>query len=203
MNLQEAEQLKNLERNGLKVGFVSYTAIIPDPSWEAKADSPGIAPLRPKYHDHILAHLNKSDKECDILIVLLHWGMEHSDQIEEWQQELARKMIEHGADAIIGHHPHVLRGIEFYQNRPILYSIGNFVFLKRDDKAGRTAIFKLQLNLGGFVSGSIQPVHIQYGKANLLSPSSQMSKQIIADMKQLSETVGTVFNDAGQFYPFP
>ena len=200
-NIREAEQLAILTRNELKVGFLSFTSIIPNQSWIATEDLPGIAPLKPKYYERVLERIKAANEQCDILVVLLHWGKEHSNQVEQWQRELAQKMIDNGADAIIGHHPHVLRGIEFFQNKPIIYSIGNFIFLKRDDKAGQTAIFKMRLSKDGFVQGSIRPVHIQYAKANLLGEDSELSKKIIAEMQELSQPLGTTFTVSGDFFP--
>ena len=61
-------------------------------------------------------------------MVYVHWGIERSTQPEEYQRTLARQYIDAGADAVIGAHPHVLQGIEYYQGKPIFYSLGNFIF---------------------------------------------------------------------------
>jgi poly-gamma-glutamate capsule biosynthesis protein CapA/YwtB (metallophosphatase superfamily) len=200
-NLAEAEKLAIIEKNNLRIGFLAYTSIIPDTRWHATENSPGIAPLRPEFYERILQTIEKANQNCDILVIMLHWGKEHSNQVENWQRELARQMIDSGADVIVGHHPHVLRAIEFYQNKPILYSTGNFVFLKRDDKAGQTAVFSLRMNKAGFVHGFISPVHIRYAKANLLDQSQALYPTIINEMTSLSKTLGTAFTKSGGFYP--
>lgn len=64
----------------------------------------------------------------DILIVSFHWGVEYQHYPTAKQKELAHAAVEAGADLVIGHHPHVLQGIEKYQDGLILYSLGNFVF---------------------------------------------------------------------------
>lgn len=61
------------------------------------------------------------------LIVYIHWGLEYQLRSERWQQELAYRLIDKGADAIIGHHPHVFQSFEVYKRKPIIYSLGNFV----------------------------------------------------------------------------
>ncbi len=61
------------------------------------------------------------------LILYLHWGLEMQPEPEEWQRELARDLVQSGVDAIIGHHPHVVQTVEYIDNVPIFYSIGNFV----------------------------------------------------------------------------
>ena len=58
----------------------------------------------------------------------MHWGVERSTQPEEYQRTLAKQYIDAGADAVIGAHPHVLQGIEYYQGKPVFYSLGNFIF---------------------------------------------------------------------------
>jgi len=61
------------------------------------------------------------------LILYVHWGLEIQPTPEPWQRELAKKLIESGVNAIIGHHPHVVQSIEFIHGAPVFYSIGNYV----------------------------------------------------------------------------
>ena len=67
-------------------------------------------------------------KETDMVIINIHWGIEYEHHFNSAQQDLAHAMIDSGADIIIGHHPHVVQGLEIYNNKPILYSLGNFIF---------------------------------------------------------------------------
>ena len=64
----------------------------------------------------------------DLVIVQIHWGKEYEHQFSPEQQKTAHALIDAGADVIIGHHPHVIQGIEIYKNKPIFYSLGNFIF---------------------------------------------------------------------------
>ncbi len=64
----------------------------------------------------------------DFVIVNIHWGVEYEHQFNKIQQNLAHDFIDAGADIIIGHHPHVVQGMEIYKEKPIFYSLGNFVF---------------------------------------------------------------------------
>ncbi len=66
--------------------------------------------------------------ENDLVIVNIHWGVEYQHQFNKHQQEIGRVLVDSGASAIIGHHPHVVQGMEIYKERPILYSLGNFIF---------------------------------------------------------------------------
>lgn len=67
-------------------------------------------------------------KESDIQIVYIHWGDEYLLRHSKEQERLAHFFIDMGADAVIGHHPHVVQDIEIYDNKPIFYSLGNFIF---------------------------------------------------------------------------
>ena len=70
----------------------------------------------------------KSSNPQAFLIVSIHWGEEYQLKNSISQQRLAHKMIDAGADLIIGHHPHVVQNIEIYKERLIFYSLGNFIF---------------------------------------------------------------------------
>lgn len=73
-------------------------------------------------------NLAKSLNPDSFLIVSMHWGEEYQKKNSVFQGKLAHKIIEAGADVIVGHHPHVVQNIEIYKNKPIFYSLGNFVF---------------------------------------------------------------------------
>lgn len=64
----------------------------------------------------------------DIVIVNIHWGTEYTHINSSLQQKIAHDFIDNGADMIIGHHPHVVQGMEIYKDKPIFYSLGNFIF---------------------------------------------------------------------------
>jgi AmmeMemoRadiSam system protein B len=76
----------------------------------------------------VLKLLLQAEEEADITIVNIHWGVEYKPLSHERQRMLAHKFIDQGADIIIGHHPHVVQEIEIYNDAPIFYSLGNFVF---------------------------------------------------------------------------
>jgi len=80
--------------------------------------------------EEIISSVNliKSLNPGSFLIVSLHWGGEYQLKNSISQQKLAHKIIEAGAEAIVGHHPHVVQNIEIYKSKPIFYSLGNFIF---------------------------------------------------------------------------
>jgi len=75
-----------------------------------------------------IVNSTKSLNADKFLIVLLHWGEEYKLKSSPVQQELAHKIIDAGADLIVGTHPHVVQQIEKYNNKLIFYSLGNFIF---------------------------------------------------------------------------
>lgn len=125
-NAQEARRPAILERNGLRVAFLGYNNY-PPREYEAGADSPGIAWLT---EPDVLADIKAAREvhHADLVIPFLHWGSEMEPAPDEPQKILARKLIDAGADAVIGGHPHVTQTVDIYRGRPIVYSLGNFVF---------------------------------------------------------------------------
>lgn len=90
--------------------------------------------------------LRVADKGCYILLIL-HWGWEHHFNATPQQRENARRLIEAGADAIVGHHSHTLQTIENYRGKPIYYGIGNFIFDQRKPMNSRACIVELTITV--------------------------------------------------------
>ncbi len=74
-----------------------------------------------------LSRVSATAAEVDVVLVALHWGFGSGTDLAEYQQPLARALIDAGADAILGHHPHAIHGIGFHAGKPILYSPGTFI----------------------------------------------------------------------------
>lgn len=76
----------------------------------------------------IYKNVKKLKIENDFVIINIHWGVEYTKLPTRDQQNIAHNLVDNGADVIIGHHPHVVQSAEIYKNKPIFYSLGNFVF---------------------------------------------------------------------------
>jgi poly-gamma-glutamate capsule biosynthesis protein CapA/YwtB (metallophosphatase superfamily) len=115
-----------IERHGLRVAFLAYNEFFPR-SFEADTDKPGSAWSE---DEQVVLDIRRarSQYRADLVIPVMHWGWEHELRASERQRQLARMMIDAGADAIVGGHPHVIQDVEQYQGKPIIYSLGNFVF---------------------------------------------------------------------------
>lgn len=99
----------------IRFGFLSF----------GKTDSPYVASV---YSPKTFGAVSEADKKCDFLIVSSHLGEEYNHVPGKEVIAKYRKFVDAGADLILGHHPHVLQGIELYRGRPIFYSLGNYAF---------------------------------------------------------------------------
>jgi poly-gamma-glutamate synthesis protein (capsule biosynthesis protein) len=113
-----------LERHGITIALVAANGFQAAKS-AAGAATPGVAPLE---EAAILADIAAARKTADFVVPLVHWGPELVSQPREADRELARKMIDAGAAAVIGGHPHVTQTVDVHAGAPIVYSLGNFVF---------------------------------------------------------------------------
>ena len=126
-NIDVAAAPVYLEVDGFTIAYVAasraeYTIYTP----EATESSPGI--LWCYDNDRFIESIREAAANADYVIALPHWGVEHDTELESEQIDGAHAYIDAGADAVIGAHPHILQGIEYYKGKPIVYSLGNFWF---------------------------------------------------------------------------
>jgi hypothetical protein len=149
-DIAEARSPAILESNGTRIAFLAYNSILPSGYW-AETDRPGCAPMRAwtiyeqvepdqpgsLCRTHTFPHkgdleamaddIEKTKSNADVVVLSVHWGIHFVPaQLADYQRETARKAIDCGADLILGHHPHILKGIEIYRGKATLYSLGNF-----------------------------------------------------------------------------
>lgn len=149
-SLAEARRPAFVDAGGLRVAVLAYSSILPA-GYAAQAGRPGCAPMRahtryeaiepdqPGTPPRVLTFADRGDlaaleadiraarAAADLVLVSLHWGIHFvRASIADYQREVARAAIAAGADAILGHHPHLLKGMEFIADKPVFYSLGNF-----------------------------------------------------------------------------
>lgn len=124
-DLDEAKRMRIVQVEGMKVGFVGYTDVLIDSPFFAGSSIRGVAGF---VIDDAVEDTIRNRQRVDFLVISLHWGIEYFHLPTPDQIDNARKLIDAGADVVIGHHPHVLQGIEKYKRGLIAYSLGNFVF---------------------------------------------------------------------------
>ncbi|MBI4330354.1 MAG: CapA family protein [Chloroflexi bacterium] len=150
-DLAEARQPAIIEKKGTRIAFLAYNSLVPE-GFQAGVDKPGCAPVRastlyeaieyqPGTPCRILTFANREDLEAvlgdikkargsaDVVIVSLHAGLHHVPAvIPMYHKEVSHAAIDGGADLVISHHAHILKGIEVYKGKAIFYGLGNFAF---------------------------------------------------------------------------
>lgn len=191
---------------GTAVGLIAFTDNQPD--WEADV-GPGVFYVPVVDSDprvaELLALVRRTKARAGLLIVSAHWGPNWGSGAPSEHRELARALIEAGADVVYGHSPHIFRGIEVFRNRPIIYSAGDFVDdyavdpLERNDQS---FIFVLETDRGTPLMLRLYPTLITDFQARLAGRSS---RQIAERMQRLSRHLGTPssWDAAGGFLEIP
>lgn len=180
INMDEASKPVYIDKKGLRVAFIASSRVIPDASWTAGKNGPGVATT---YNpERILKEIASAKEKADIVAVYIHWGEELMEKPLRYQKDLARAYIDKGADIVVGSHPHVLQGLEFYKGKIIAYSMGNFVFtnLKRD-----TMILKIEASKEGIKNIQVVPCRIENCRPVIVNDKNQ-SSQILQKIKALS-----------------
>ncbi len=149
-NILEARKPAIVDTRGARIGLLAYNTILPMAYW-AEFNRPGCAPMRAwTYYEQIehdqpgtpcrihtwaneddlvalTADIRALKSQVDVVLVSMHWGIHFVPAvIADYQRQVARAAIDAGADLILGHHAHILKGFEVYRGVPILYSLGNF-----------------------------------------------------------------------------
>ena len=205
-NIQEARTPAVLERGGVRYGFLSYVLELPL-GWGAGPAKPGVAPIRqdalygPPYVNEedleaMIADVVRARPRVDFLLASFHWGASQSRTLTLSQQAVAHAAIEAGADVVIGHHPHIVQGVEVYRGRPVFYALGNFV-LDHDHPmflptARESICLKLTLRGGALGRAAISPVLIEAdGSPRILGEEEPKSAEILGTLESLSIKLGT------------
>lgn len=127
-NFEEASAIKYFVVKGKKIAFVSATEIEKFAKYtkEATENSPGvIKTIDTSLFCNIIA---EAKANADYVIACVHWGIEGKNDFEAEQRRMAEDYVKAGADVVIGGHPHRLQGVEFIEDTPVAYSLGNFWF---------------------------------------------------------------------------
>jgi Bacterial capsule synthesis protein PGA_cap len=186
-----------LERDGTRIGFLGYATVLPG-GYAAGPGKPGVAPLRattfyeqvdwqpgtpPKIRtfpepadlDALIADIKALRPQADVLIMSVHWGVHFEPAtIAEYQYAYAHAAIDAGADAVLGHHAHILKGVEVYKGKPVIYSLNNFLLRPRGDDGEwlseastpsdqqKSIMVKLTLDQGKITKFAIQPIWLDH-----------------------------------------
>ncbi len=161
--------------NGEKIGFVAYNEF----SYQGK--------------NKVILTIQEVKNKVSYLIVYPHWGEEYNQTFTQAQQKLAHEFVDAGADAVIGTHPHVIESIEIYKNKPIFYSIGNFIFdqAQTGPKTEGLAI-KILLKKDSVIY-EINPFFIKRAQVSLMD---EANRQIILNTLSISAIAQNDFRES-------
>lgn len=148
----------------MKIALLAYTSFAeltyagkPYQNFAAGPEKSGLVQDR---YETIREDILKVRDQVDLLAISMHWGVEDSFKVKPEQIELAHKLIDDGADMILGHHPHQFQGIEVYKGKPIFYSMGNILFDQNDPENMESFIIDMKYKGNRLIEFTALPVRI-------------------------------------------
>ena len=189
-NIEEAKEAYYFILNGYKISFVNATRaekLVLTP--EATESDGGV--FRCYDASHFVEVIEREKKVSDYVVALVHYGREDSHSLEDVQVTSSKMYIDAGADVIVGSHAHVLQGIEFYNDKPIIYNLGDFIF---NHETKETGIFQIKLNDDGSMKYYFIPALEDNKYTKLLDGDDR--NRVISHMNSWS--VNAVINSEGE-----
>jgi poly-gamma-glutamate capsule biosynthesis protein CapA/YwtB (metallophosphatase superfamily) len=201
-NLEEARRPLRVTVNGTRIAILAYCQVSVLMPLYAGKDQPGVAPAHRSY---ILEDIAQAKRENQIVIVCIHWGQEQVRYPTPKHRTLAREMISAGANLIIGHHPHVLQGIERVRGAAVAYSLGNFTFSEEEwaganakgeafsmayrisETSRRTGVWRVSMDSQGLVTEeTLDPVYLARDLFPIPDSRAERRREIDRNRKTLS-----------------
>lgn len=139
-----------------KVAGLAFSMTLPHEFWATDSTGGTAYP----YESRLVNVLDSLEQEVDFIIVSFHWGTEKKEAPNDYQIYYARLAIDHGADLVLGHHPHVLQGFELYRNRLIAYSLGNLAFSSYSRVAVDGVLLRAVLQPEGLLFAQLYPLNV-------------------------------------------
>lgn len=184
-NIEEAVKPVYFVANDIKIAYISATQIeqgdYPD-TVGAGENTAGV--FRCWNDDRIYDVVREAKENADFVITYIHWGTELSETLHWAQPDQAAKLVEAGADLIVGDHPHCLQEIAYIDNVPVIYSMGNFWF---NSKTQDTGILKVVIDEEGLKSLQFVPA-IQSGCKTTIASDDDRGR-ILNYIQSLSPTI--------------
>jgi len=180
-----ANEIEIIDVKGYKIAFLAYSFI------EDNIPNSGYNKIYSE--EPILQDIRKIRSDVDLIIISLHWGYEYVPYPSPDQIRIGRKLVDAGADIILGGHPHVTQSYEIYKNRPIFYSLGNFIFDHTYITTTRES-FIAEITIGDLrdsISVNVIPV---IAKGECYQPQLLISPQAEASIKRV-DTIRSTFEE--------
>ena len=148
--------------DGMRFAFLAYSLVYPDIFW-ATSSRPGTAYGAPNF---FVSDIKHAKTLADYVVVSFHWSDELHFYPFDYQKVYGQQCIDAGASIVLGHHPHVLQGLEVYHGGIIAYSLGNFVFGSLSNKVKDSIILRIEYNREGLVQAKLYPININNYEVN-------------------------------------
>lgn len=185
-NYEEARKPFYIKKKSCKIGFLGYS-VFPPEGYISFSDRPDVAKVDIEMLEN---EIKSAKKSCDFLIVSFHWGKEYEFYAGKMQKNLAHTVIDSGGDLVLGHHPHVLQGVERYKDRLIFYSLGNFIFDRQiQNGTDETIIAKLIIKDKKLDAVQIIPIKIKNCQPYVVN--GRAAEYILNRFKLYSEGMNT------------
>lgn len=176
-----------VEVRGATVAVVGLTHVIPEASWAATHDRPGLASAYD--HDRAARAVAEAAEVADHVVVTVHWGEEGELCPNEDQRELAPALVAAGADVIAGHHPHRLQALTFPGDAAVGWSLGNFLWNPTSVAGRRTGVLLAEVSPDGGVAAEVAPVFID-DQGRPQPAERDHAGKIRRQLRELPETCG-------------
>ena len=182
-----------IESNGLRVGFLAYSSCHPwVGSTPAAEDAAGVAPAEPLLIEEDVRRLRK---QVDCVVVSLHWGKENLHYPPPENIHLGHRIVDWGGNIVLGHHPHVVQGIESYNGGIICYSLGNFLYpdypeqgLRFTAKQRESLMVQFSIGRGGVDVDRVVP--LMMSQEGIVTPMPDPDRgRLLSDLGEYSDAV--------------
>jgi poly-gamma-glutamate synthesis protein (capsule biosynthesis protein) len=153
-------------------------------------------------NESLLANVRAADEQADFVIVSMHWGKEYHPRVTTHQVNMGHTLVEAGADLVLGHHPHVIEAMEIYNDRLIVYSMGDFVFDHYSRATGEAFVLQVTLPRVGPPWGTIIPVYLTDSHGIPAVVTGTEASRILGRLSSLSAARGLQLNLEGDIATF-
>ncbi len=158
-----------IEVGGWRIAVLGMGGVVPGESWLATDERPGMA--SGDDIEQMTASVRAATEIADLVFVTIHWGIEGESTPRADDRARAEAMIEAGADAIFGHHPHRLGELEIIDGVPVYWTLGNFIWPRLSDVSATSGVARLEIDPSGSIEACLLPAFIERdGQPSLTGP---------------------------------
>jgi hypothetical protein len=226
-NREAARRPALVQKNGITFGFLSYTSVFQPFGHAATENAAGVATIKghtayrpgrralempgalPEIEtwadeeelDAMRQDISALKSQADVVVQSCHWGVSSSTEVTAYQRQIAHAAIAAGVDIIIGHHPHVIQGVEIISGKPVFYSLGNFVFgwEKMQSKHRAGLVVECDTSDGHWTAIRALPIwRDEDGAAFIPEADSEEGKSVLHDVQERSQLFETQFDKIDQ-----